>query len=55
MLFIGLGVMAMLFFFKYWKGAGSEEKRLAHGLWKHFPTDKKRKTFRVRTHGLRTP
>lgn len=44
---LGFTVQALLFGLKYWKGAGDEEKRGKHWLWRFFPTDKTRTTFKL--------
>merc|ERR1739848_860460 len=35
----------MLLFFKYWKSAGSKDKRSQHRLWRFFPKDKTTRVF----------
>jgi SulP family sulfate permease len=45
--FLGGSLLSMLLTLKYWKSAGSAEKRLKHPIWRFFPKNSKSITFRI--------
>jgi len=44
---MGCSLLSFLLFLKYWKSAGSKEKRQKHGFWRFFPTDKATPIFKA--------